>query len=357
VTQRVTFVLPDFFAGGAQRVLLTVANTLDRARFTPGVVVLNGQGPWRDKLASALPVRDLNRDRVRTAFPAILRALRDEKPDIVISTMSYLNFAVLACRPWLGGNVRFFVREANTPRSIAKGVLGRNAARLAYAMLYSRANGVISPSHLIARELSRDFGVPKGLISVLRNPVDEEALRAGVKKTRRVAGPGHRFVAVGRLSRQKGYDGLVRTIAQYRTDCHVVIFGDGPERARLESMIGETGLKDRIELRGFDPDPAPWVAGADALLLPSLWEGLPNVALEALALGTPVIAAPEAGAIDEIAAEARKGAVRVAQMGENFAARMEATPIRKHQMPQPSMLPGVFRKSVATKAYEELLRP
>jgi glycosyltransferase involved in cell wall biosynthesis len=353
---RISFVLPDFGGGGAQRVLLTFAGGLDPTRFAPGVIVLNGQGPWKSKLAPDLPVRDLNIARVRSSLPAMVRALRAEEPDIVVSTMSYLNFAVLACKPLLGRDVHFFVREANTPWSVAKGFFGRNLARLAYAVLYRRAAGVISPSHLIARELSDDFCVRQDLISVLRNPVDEDALRDSVKKTRRHPGKGHRFVAVGRLVPQKGYDRLVRTIAEYETDCHVVIFGEGPERSNLELLIAETGLKDRFELRGFDPDPAPWVAGADALLLPSLWEGLPNVALEALALGTPVIAAPEAGAISEIATEARQGAIAIAHMGEEFAAQMKVAPIRKIPTPQSSKLPAIFKKVEAIRAFEQLLK-
>lgn len=354
MTKRIVFVLPDFFAGGAQRVLLTLAAGLDRKQFDTSVIVLNGQGPWREKFTADLSVTDLKRRRVRMALPALIRALRVARPDAVVSTMSYLNFAVLAARPWLARGTRIYVREANTPWSSAKG-LARLPARFGYAQLYPGATRVISPSRLIAEELSRDFGVPRDQIAVLRNPVDAQALRDAAVQPRRRDGEGPCFVAVGRLSRQKSYDRLVETMTRHETKGHVTIFGEGTERGMLESMIAEAGLGNRITLAGFDANPSLWVAGADALLLPSRWEGLPNVALEALGLGTPVIAAPEAGAIDEIASLAGEGAVTLAAMGGPFAAAMARAPLNAPPRLRPSLLPQEFNPEAVHANFQKIL--
>lgn len=354
MTLRVTFVLPNFHAGGAQRVLLTFANGLDRSKFTPSIVVLNGQGPWKEEFASGLPVHDLEKARVRSAFPALVRALRDEKPDIVVSTMNYMNFAVLACRPWLDKDVLVFVREANKPSSTVSGPIGRLGLRLAYGLLYRHADRVISPSNLIRDELVRDYCIPKDLISVLRNPVDEQALRNSASQPRRHPGKGQRFVAVGRLFQQKGYDLLIQTMKEHGVKGHVTIFGEGRERPMLEEMISQSGLEDKLYLAGFNADSAPWVAGADALLLPSRWEGLPNVALEALALGTPVIAAPQAGGIGEIAAEAEFGNVLLVEHGAEFAAAMNEVTSNSSMTLRSSLLPGIFTKAEAITAFSDL---
>jgi glycosyltransferase involved in cell wall biosynthesis len=103
---------------------------------------------------------------------------------------------------------------------------------------------------------------------------------------------------------------------------HLTIFGEGELQSALRQQIERLNLKGRVALVGFEPQPAPWLAGADALLLPSRWEGLPNVALEALACGTPVIATPEAGGIGEIAAQAKPGAVTLAAPGHEFVTAM-----------------------------------
>ncbi len=350
--KRVTFVLPDFEAGGAQRVIVAVANALDRARFSPSILALDERGPWRALVAEDVPVTGLGRARLRQGLMKLRRALREAAPDIVVSTIGYVNLGVIAVRP---AGCRVVVRESNTPSHGSAGRLAQTAKWLAYAAFYRRANAVISPSGVIAEELARDYRVPRDLINVIRNPVDETALRAAAAPPRRRASEGARFVAVGRLSHQKGYDRLLETLTGLAGDFHVVVFGEGKERAALETQARMFGLADRITFAGFDPNPAPWIAGADALLLASRWEGLPNVALEALACGTPVIATPESGDIHEIAKAAKPGAVTVVPIGSEFVAAMARAPRNTQANLRPSLLPEGFRIASVVGEYERAL--
>jgi glycosyltransferase involved in cell wall biosynthesis len=348
----VTFVLPDFEAGGAQRVVVAVANALDRGRFAPSIMALEARGPWRALVAGDVPVLDLGRARLRQGLLALRRALRAAAPEVIVSTIGYVNLGVLMVRP---AHSRAIVRESNTPSRGPAGRLAQAVQQLAYAALYRRADAVISPSDLIAQELARDYSVPSDLIHVIRNPVDETALRAAARPPRRRAGAGSRFVAVGRLSRQKGYDRLLTALAPPAGDFHIAVFGDGDERATLEAQSRALGLADRVTFAGFDPNPAPWVAGADALLLPSRWEGLPNAALEALACGTPVIATPESGGIYEIARGTKPGAVTVAPMGPDFLAAMTRAPRNAESALRASLLPDEFRIASVVADYERVL--
>jgi glycosyltransferase involved in cell wall biosynthesis len=348
----IAFVLPDFEAGGAQRVLITIANALDRKRFVPSILVLNDRGPWRAMVANDIAVTAIGRARLRHGLWALRSAMRRTAPDVVISTIGYLNLGVLLARP---PKSRVCVRESNMPGRGHKSPFVRTAERVAYAMLYRRANSVISPGSLIADELIRDYYVPRHLIHVVPNPVDEAALRAAAARPHRRSGGGARFVAVGRLSRQKGYDRLFEELASSAVDFHIAIFGEGEERTSLTHRLQTLKLADRVALAGFDPNPAPWIAGADALLLPSRWEGLPNVALEALACGTPVIATPEAGDIEEIARLAKAGAVKLGAMGPDFIAAMATVPKNAEMRLRDSLLPDEFRLASVVAAYENLL--
>ena len=353
--RRVAFVLPSFAGGGAERVLLTLAATLDPGDFAAEIIVIDGTGPWRSLVPDRIPVTDLGRKRIRGALLPLARALRRSRAEIAVSTIGALNLALLALKPLLPAGLRLVVREANTPHRHARGGAGARFYRWAYPRLYRRAARVIVPASYLVRELAEDFGVPRETIAVLHNPVDAAALAAASKPPIRAPGAGPRFVAIGRLTHQKGFDRLLDMMAAGPRDAHLVILGDGPDRAALEARRDALKLAERVAMSGFVGDAARHVAGADALLLPSRWEGLPNVALESLALGVPVIATPEAGGIGEIAALAPAGAVTLAKAGDAFVTAMARVRAPSGTTSRSSLLPESFQLDNAVAKFEELL--
>ncbi len=353
--RRIAFILPSFAGGGAERVLLTLASALDPAAFSLKIIVIDGVGPWRALVPDRIPVTDLGRKRIRGALLPLAWALRRSGAEVAVSTIGALNLTLLALKPLLPTGMRLVVREANTPHRHSTGPIEARFYRWAYPRLYRRASIVIVPAIYLARELSDDFGVPHQRIAVLHNPVDELRLREGALPIARIPGPGPRFIAVGRLTRQKGFDRLIEMIERIRPDAAITILGDGPDRGALEAQRDAQGLHGRVFLPGFAADAARYIAGADALLLPSRWEGMPNVALEALALGTPVIATPEAGGIGEIAEAAPPGTVILADAGPKFIAAMkkvEAVPVA---VPRPSLLPNEFKLDAAVTRFARLI--
>lgn len=352
--RRIAFILPSFAGGGGERVLLTLAASLDRSAFEPEIVVLDAAGPWRRLVPAEIPVADLRRRRIRDSLLPLARALRRSRPHVAISTIGALNLALLALAPMLPRATRLIVREANTPHRHAAGGAARRLYRWAYPRLYRRAAAVIVPAGYLMRELAEDFGVPRDKIAVLHNPVDEAALLQAARDPTRVPGEGVRFVAVGRLVHQKGYDRLLDMMAAAPRGSHLTILGEGPARGALEAQLAGLGLTARVSMPGFAADAARHMAGADAVLLPSRWEGLPNVALEALALGTRVIATPEAGGIGEIASLAPAGAVMLAEAGQEFVAAMCGV-VADPNGPRPSLLPAEFRLETARQRFTRII--
>jgi glycosyltransferase involved in cell wall biosynthesis len=146
-------------------------------------------------------------------------------------------------------------------------------------------------------------GVPRDRCVLIENAVDTQDFTRSValeEAKRRLEIPASRVVlgAIGRLSAEKGFDLLIRAACRLLDrgrDIALLIAGDGGERGRLESLIAGTGRGDRIRLLGYRPDTLALYQAMDVLVLSSFREGLPNVLLEAMAVGVPVVATRVAG--------------------------------------------------------------
>ena len=347
MTRRLAAVLPSLAGGGAERVTLHLLAAVDQRRFSPRLLLLDGRGPLNVPPGFEVEVLDI--PRLSHAAPALALALRRHRPDVTFSSLAYGNVTLAAMRPLFGG--RLVVREAKLPSlSLRRTGMGRVLAA-ACSFLYPHIDRVLATSARMAAELEH-MGVSPDCLTVLRNPVDVDHLRAVAAQPHRIAGPGLRVVAAGRLVPQKGFDRLLPLLHGF-PDLHLTILGDGPQREELAALARQYGLA--LSLPGFRADAAAWYAGADAVLMPSRWEGMPNVALEALAVGTPVIATPESGGIGEVAAAAAPGAVTVAEFGADFAAALTALRPSESAIRRASLLPGEYTLPQVSEHFNAVL--
>lgn len=364
-TRRVCFVLPGLEAGGAERVMIKLMTALDRSLFTPSLIVVNGSGPYRDLIPPEIDFADLRARNMAAGVHPLLQALKVRKPYIIVSTMAPMNFIVLGLKPRLPPTTRFVVREAITPGFVLNGTgfLKRIVSPILWRRLYPRADLVLSPAARVFDEFECHLGLHFRSCAVLPNPVDVHGLRdKAADNVPPLFTPQTRtkFVCAGRLHRQKGFDRLIDGMATLGgdEDWELVIMGEGPERADLESRIAAHGLQERIRLPGLQSNPWATMAQADCLLLPSRWEGLPNVVLESLAVGTPVIAMAEAGGIHEIAKDTAQNAVHIATDMNDFMQAVSnrlARPAGKRPHLLPSLLPARFHQAEINARFSELL--
>lgn len=345
---RVVFVLPSLNAGGAERVLITLMNRLDRARFEPHFITLNDQGSLRDWIYTDIHFISLGQyKKVIHALPSLLLKLWRIKPDVVFSTMAHVNFGVLLLRPFLPLRTRIIVREAIVPSFICETIRKGWLARFCYRTLYPLADLVISPAQTIIDEFRDYLGMKATNHALLYNPVDAE----------RILSPSDtlpqdfenrentvHFVCAGRLHYQKGFDRLIEALPalEHPMNWRLSILGTGEQQPRLQDLIEKNNLTDKVFLTGFTKRPWPIVATADCFLLPSRWEGMPNVVLESLSIGTPVIASAQAGGVQEIAGHAQPGAVTLAPTMDDFIKAMRAVRPDPSRASKPSMLPKRF---------------
>jgi glycosyltransferase involved in cell wall biosynthesis len=348
---RAAIVLPSLALGGTERVLLRFAAGLLRHGHDVHLAVLDGHGPLRAELAPGLVLHDLEQPRLSRALPRLVQTLRRLGPDLVLSSHAHINLPLLATRRLLPGSARMVIREPSLPSlSLPLEPLPR-LFRSGYRRLYPSADLVLASSERMRRELAC-FGVTDERLRLLANPVDVAGLRHAARDPVREPGNGLRAVTVGRLEPRKGIDRLLSWWDALPDDSHLTIIGDGPDREALEAQAGRRRLEDRVHFLGRLDEPWPWMAGADALLLPSRSEGMPNAALEALAVGTPVVTTPEAGGLGELTAEV-DGGLYVASAGDAFVAAVRSVEVRGAPRPRPCLLPERFD---AEAAVVDLLR-
>lgn len=154
-----------------------------------------------------------------------------------------------------------------------------------YRKMYG-GRALIAVSEGVAEDLRTGIGVANSRIESISNPFDFDAIRVQARAPAALP-PRPYIIHVGRFSAQKRHDVLLDAFARLASAHRLVLLAD--DTPGLRRMIEERGLAGRVEVAGFQHNPFPWIAAAELLVLCSDHEGLPNVIIEALALGVPVV--------------------------------------------------------------------
>ena len=350
------FLIPTLGAGGAERVLVTLLNHLDRNRFhlVLAAVTLR-DAVYSGEISEDVELVDLGASRVRFALGPIISLIWRRRPDVVFSTLGHLNLAIAIFRPLLPREANFVARETQVISSRRY----QGFWRVMFRLFYRQFDMMVCQSRYMQRELVETFGLRRERTVVINNPVDVAHIR------RQAAQPlsyppmpagAIKLVAAGRLVEVKGFDLLIEAIALLDTPAvQLVILGDGPLRNRLVALAEARGVAAQIHFVGFQSNPYAWLARADAFVLSSRHEALPNVVLEALACGTPVIATPAPGGVHEILAEVA-GSVVAGSISAGGLAEAIKTWIAGERTRVPKAATERYAAERIARQYEEILK-
>lgn len=295
---KIVFAIPALDKGGPDRVFFELLRAIDRARFAPVLVTSEPAGHYLARLPSDVEIHHLGRERgLTTRYPVLplARLIRRLRPAVVLATLRMGLTAGLA-RPLYPRGTRLIVRPANHISSnhgelIRASPLKHRVSFAISRLALTRADHLICQGDDLAGDLSR-IGIATPM-TVIGNPIDvDEVDRMAAAPADLPGSPA--LLAVGRLSRQKGFDLLLPAFARLRAEApaaHLTIAGTGQDEAALRRLAAALDISDAVSFRGFVENPYPLMRAADLYVLSSRYEGFPNVALEALACGTPVVAA------------------------------------------------------------------
>lgn len=322
--------LPSLRGGGAERVMVTLANGFAARGHRVDLVLARAEGPYLAEVAQNVRIVDLNMDRILASLLPLIRYLRRERPDAMLSALNHANIIAILAYKLAQVKMRLVVSERNSLSGCRSGIKDKVIFHL-MRWLYPAADSVVAVSKAMAQELIVELGLPKDKVTSIPNPVEVEAI-GHLAQFR----PKHPWLmpesppvvlAVGRLEPQKDYLTLLDAFDQLRAtrDARLIILGEGAQRSALERDILDRGLSGAVELAGFVENPFGWMKACDLFVLPSRHEGFPNVLVQAMACGAKVVSMDCPTGPDEILESGRWGRlVPVGDAGALAKAMIEA---------------------------------
>jgi glycosyltransferase involved in cell wall biosynthesis len=325
---RIGILLQSLQMGGAERMMLTLADGLSRAGCVVDFLLVVKRGELLGELPRAVrvielgtvskirllpsliglsmrtlrllvPVLLMNRQpKVVRSLPKLIAYLRTAEPDALLTTLPNNNLVAVWAKWLCRARTRIVVREANTT-SKEVAACAANPFDGKWPILirewYPRSDGIVAISDGVAYDLSRVSELPRERITTVYNGADLQRLEELAASP--IADPWFAgdappvLLAAGRLAPQKDFANLLRAFARVRSrrGVRLVILGEGPERARLESLAADLGIAADVKMPGAVLNPFAYMARASLFVLSSAWEGFGNVLVEALACGCPIV--------------------------------------------------------------------
>ncbi len=296
---KIVFRLSDLAYGGTERVFLSVADYLSRAHGWQVMFVVDQiRGHATEKVArdKGYAVVGLGASRTWRSIWPFFRFLNREKPSVVISAYTETNGAAL-----LSNAMQFFrtpvivsehaaLDEHWGQRSHGK----KRQLEIIVRQLYKLSNRVVCVSQGMLQGLKRRL--PKKQIDVVYNPVRFNPISKNKESARDELGinpASSVLIAVGRISKQKNYSMLLRSLVLLKSnDVELYIIGgvsEVDEKSFLEKMVVDLDLSDRVHFIDYTNEIQKYYEAADLLVMSSAWEGFGNVLVEALNFGLPIV--------------------------------------------------------------------
>lgn len=359
IGQTVALIVTSLGGGGAERIMVLLANHFAKSGHKVDLVLLRREGPYLADVSDAVRIVDLGGPRVRFSMLPLWKYFRRERPAVVLSTLRQVNIMVAFALALVHVDTRLVLREASVLNPENKQGLTDKLFWSVYRWAYCRADAVVGISHAISGDIARVTG--RTDVVTIHNPIDIETVQE--KALEPVEHPWFDdnipvIIGVGRLVLAKDFPTLIKAFAEVRRkrEARLVILGEGLERPALEQLVKDLNLETSVWLPGFMSNPFRYVARSSVFVLSSRWEGFGNVLVEAMACGTAVVSTECPGGPSEILEDGKWG--RLVPVGDHEAlAKAMLDTLNDEVHPPVKDRAGVFSMDRAVESYLRLLLP
>ena len=305
--RKVAFYLSDLHEGGAENAMVILANEFASMGFEVDFVLAKATGGFLTRLSTKINIVDLNVRNKYLSLWGLVRYFQENTPVVMLSTLHVNNIMTIAAKKIArADSSRVVIRVATIVSGQIRVFWKKALEKIVLSLVYPWADAIVSVSKTVSSDLSIFLNLPPEKIVTIYNPSITEDM---YQKSRNEllhpwfqTGGAPVVLGVGRLTVDKDYETLIRAVFRVSKlmDVRLVILGDGDQRKHLENLAIELDIGDLVEIAGFVDNPFQYMRKASVFVLPSLWEGLPNVLIEAMMCGCPVIATDCPGGVREI---------------------------------------------------------
>ena len=311
--------------GGAERMTLLYGKILEKAGYDILLIVcINSKRPnyslepfipknWRLFVVSC---------RFRSLFFHLFKTVRKLSADVIFCSMPVLNLIILSLKFIGAYRGKVIVRSYNLPSVM------NNKRNALIKFFYRFADGIIAQTKEMKAEMMDYYHLKDNQIMVINNPIDKYLIKAMIHEEFPFDHHYTNYVAVGRVARQKDYTTLIQAFkivhsCNKKSRLYIVGTHDDITLFReLNELARGANLDDSLFFEGFQPNPYKYMDGADVFCLSSIFEGLPNVMIEAMYLGKPVVATKCIPYIAQVINDGQNGYTVKVGDSESFAEAM-----------------------------------
>jgi glycosyltransferase involved in cell wall biosynthesis len=347
--RHIAIYLPNLAGGGAERVMVNLAEGFCERGYHVDMVLAKAQGPYLKSLSKEINVIDLDAKSVFFSLAALVNYLKENKPKTLYTALGHTNIIAVLAKKLARVSTAVVISVHNVTPPYLRTFSKENLLQRFYPVFYKQADAVVAVAKGVAEDIAKKANLAAKDVTVIYNPVVTpimfEKARAEVPHKWFEAGQPPVILGIGRLTEQKDFPTLISAFALLRKQqqAHLLILGEGEDRPSLERLAKSLGVEQDVYLPGFVDNPYAYLAKANAFVLSSIYEGLPTVLIEALALGTPVVSTNCMSGPSEILEEGKYGAIVPMKDIEALA----------NAMAQTLALP---RKAAIKEAYHPYLR-
>ncbi|MDH5881664.1 glycosyltransferase [Vibrio sp. S/42/10] len=287
--ENIAFFIPSFFGGGAERVIVNLANEISKRGVKQVFIFCNRKnGPYLKDVSDNVEIIEINAVITLFSFIKLRRLILDKNITVICSTLRSCNISSAIVKLMLGKKVHWIAREANTFESIDKVISKEYVIRVLCKLAYRYADKVIANSDDTKNTIIKEIGIQPNKIFVIHNPVTNRCYDKHITD-----GNILKIINVGRLVEQKNQSELVKVAIElinvYRfNNFKISIYGEGIEKDNICRLIDKHNVSEHVEVCDFTTDITEKYRESDLFVLCSKWEGFGNVIVEALSCGVPV---------------------------------------------------------------------